>query len=523
MKVFLPKSMHKSILFKQVFNMTFTKSTKGSLTLHLAICFSLLLTLICYTIESSHMAALASHADSVSYFAMDSLFSNYCLPLWEKYGLFALNEQGINLEELLCTYAENNCKPAYNSLMGYESLLCLEHDSIDIKKTRYLIDDDAKDFVSQICKQVMYLELTKLADSLLASSDTDIPEVFEQTQDGLADIAFDSINPSLIEKYISYDMITDGDTSQDLSGINSDSFSSDISESIEHIIKNSLMSCIVTNPASVSSTSIEKAPLPSVTCELTQEGVNASHGYYKDTAKATYEKACFCTYITHTFDNYVDTVMATDNPSDNTASNDTTLRYQTEYIIAGTDSDDTNLLNTALQLISLRTGLNLIHLLSDRDKYNAAWNISQSSSPVPPVAYITQATILTVWAAAEAIIDVRDLLSGKPVPLFKTSEQWSLSLNGLKSFSKDCSSANDGQSGLSYESYLEMLIVFQNNISVYYRTLDLIQMDICNEYSSDFRISKCVTGIDVEFTYSLPYLLISGNQIYNQKYFFEYN
>lgn len=482
----------------------------GAVTLYLAISFSLLLTLICYTIESCHLGVLASRADSVSYISADSLLGNYCLPLFEKYGLFCLNEQGLDLKSLLTDYAKNNCQSSPSLLYGYESFLNLSLDDIDITDVHYITDNDAKDFVEQICEHVKYLELTNLANELLDSSNEDIPEVFEQSEDGLPNIDFDSIDPTIYTEYISGDMVTNGKTDEDLSNIDSDSFSSSISESIGHLIKNSLLSCILKDPSTVSSLSIDKTVVPSVTCELTMDGINASYGYYKDVSLATYEKACFCEYITHTFGNYLDT------------SETSALKYQTEYIISGSPDDDTNLINTSLQLISLRTGLNLVHLISDKSKFNAAWKIAKSASSIPLAPYIIQATILTVWATAESIIDVRDLLGGKSVPLIKTKDQWTLSIQGLKNFSKDTASSNDGLSGLSYERYLEMLLIFQNNISVYYRTLDLIQVDICKEYSDNFRISRCLTGIDIEFTYSLPYLIITNSQTYKRRHTYKY-
>ena len=487
------------------------KHKSGSVTIHLAISFSLLLTLICYTIESCHLSVLNSRMASVSYISTDSLFSNYCIPLFERYGLFALNEQGMDINSHLTSYVENNCEASPNLLLGLESFLTLDINEIDITDIHYITDDDAADFVSQVCEHVKYLELTHLANELLNSSDVDTPEVFGQTDEGLADISFDNPDPFSLQKYVPADMTVDGETNEDLSDIDSDSFASSVSSSIGHIIKNSLLSCIVDNPESVSSNTVDKSILPSVTCQLSAEGVNESYGYYKNPSEATFNKACFCEYITYTFGNYLD-------------SNDSSeLKYQMEYIISGSDSDDTNLINTALQLISFRTGFNLIHLLSDKDKYNAAWKISQTASSLPLAPYLIQATILTVWATAEAIIDVRDLLSSKSVPLFKTDAQWTLSIKGLKNFSKDTKSANDGATGLSYKRYLEMLLVFQNNISVYYRTLDLIQMDICKEYSDNFRISRCITGVDIDYEYTLPYLIISGSTSGTYSYSFKYN
>ncbi len=479
---------------------------RGAISLHLAIVFSLIMSLVFYTIESCHQAALACRADGVSYIASDSLFAHYCLPLFERYGLFVLNEQGLNMNELLISYANENCNFTSNPLYQLESFLGLELKDLEITHTDYITDNDAKVFVSQVCEQVKYLELTELAEELLNTSATDAPDIFTQDSSGVPDIDFDNLDITSYAQYAPSNITSDGETNEDLSNIDADTFSESISESIGHIIENSLLSCLVDNPASISSLSIDKTILPSVTCNLTMDGVNASYGYYKNEMQATYEKACFCEYITYTFGNYL-------NPSSSSA-----LKYQMEYIISGCSDDDTNLINTALQLISLRASFNLIHLLGDESKFNAAWKISKSASSLPLVPYLIQATILTVWATAEAIIDVRDLLSNKRVPLLKSKEEWTLSLQGLKNFSKSSKSANDGTSGLSYSRYLEMLLIFQNNISTYYRTMDLIQMDICKEYNNNFRISACVTGIHVNYTYSLPWLFSNSTTTYKRSY-----
>ncbi len=492
-------------------NINLNNKNVGAISIHLAITFSLLVTLIFYTIESCHQSALVCHADGISYIISDSLFSNYCLPLFERYGIFALNEQGLDIDSTLTSYASENCDFSPNSFYQLESFLNLKLKDVVIKNVSYITDNDAADFVSQICEQVKYLELTNLANELLATSSTDYPDLFKQDSSGIPDINFEDFDMTSYSKYVPLNISSDGETNEDLSDIDADNFSKSISSSIGHFIENSLLACIVNDPSKVSSLTIDKSVLPSVTCNLTMEGINASYGYYKDISQATYEKACFCEYITYTFGNYL------------TPSTSSALQYQTEYIISGSTNDDTNLINTALQLIALRTGMNLVHLLSDESKFNAAWKIAKSASSIPLAPYFIQATILTVWATAESIIDVRDLLSKKPVPLIKSKEQWSLSLQGLKNFSKSSISVNNGESGLTYERYLEMLLIFQNNISTYYRTMDLMQMDICKEYSDNFRISACVSSLNVEYTYSLPWLFSSNTTYYKKVYKHSYH
>lgn len=488
---------------------------KGSITLYLSISMSLILSLICYTVESSHLSALSCRAEGVSYICQDSLFSNYCLQLLDKYGLFALNSQDINIEQSLLNYAKANCKTPKGILGCHSSLLQLNINNVDMDSITYMTDNDGQIFIEQVNEYLRYINVSHIIESLIDISDTDFPDIYSQSEDGIPDINFGSIDVSMIDEYTDKNIERTGNTTENIDNIDSTSFLPSAIANLSHHLEYSLLACLVDNPSSVSTAAIEKTFLPSVTCQLSEDGLKASYGYFKDASKITKEKAGLCQYAYEMFGCYTD------------PNKDEPLQYQLEYIISGQDSDDVNLLNAAYQLIALRTGLNLVHLVSDSDKFNAAWSIAQSASAVPGLSYIIQGTILTVWATAEAIIDVRLLLEGNNIPLLKSSIDWRLSINGLTSFSKQTvssqSSTSDTNTGLSYSQYLRMLIAAQNIVSVSFRILDLIQMDICHTIDEDFRISKCVTGAKIHFAYELPFLLSSSSYTYNSIISYNYN
>ena len=488
---------------------------KGSITLYLSISMCLILSLICYTVESCHLSALTCRAEGISYICEDSLFSNYCLQLLEKYGLFALNSQDINMDQSLLNYAKANCKTPKGILGYHSSLLQLNIKNIDIDSITYITDMDSQVFISQVNEYMKYRNVSQIIDNLIDISDTDFPDIYSQSEDGTPDINFSSIDVSLLDKYTDKNIELTGNTTEDIDSIDSTTFMPSAIATLSHHLEYSLLACLVDDPTSVSTSAIEKTLLPSVTCQLSEDGLKASYGYYKDTSKVTSEKAGLCQYACEMFGCYTE------------PNNNNPLQYQMEYIISGQDSDDVNLLNAAYQLVALRAGLNLVHLVSDSDKFNAAWSIAQSASAVPGLSYIIQGTILTVWATAEAVIDVRLLLEGKSIPLLKSEKDWHLSINGLTSFSKDTvishSNTADSDDGLCYSEYLRMLIAAQNIISVSYRTLDLIQLDICHTIDEDFRISKCVTGAKIHLTYVLPFLMSSSSYTYNSYISYNYN
>lgn len=485
------------------------RTIKASVTLYLSICVSLILSLVCYTIESCRLDGQICHAEGISYISTDSLMSHYCLPLFSEYGVFALNEQGINLVNYIKEYADKNCQTKKGLLWNQGSLLDIDVSQVDIKKYTYITDKDGEIFANQILNYILLFELDTAIEQLFSIANTDSPEIFSQTEEGIPDINFNNIDTSTLDQYIDKQIERTGETNEDLSKVNNATFLPTITYNITHHIKHGLLATLVPDTSSVSTATIDKVILPSVTCPLSQEGIETLNGYHKDITAANYEKAAFCEYIHHTFGNYT------------TPSKNSPLKYEIEYIISGQDSDDSNLLNTACQLISFRTGLNLIHLLSDNNKFNAAWAIASSVSTIPGLSYLLQGTILTVWACAESIIDVKDLLSGKNVPLFKSNSQWNLSIEGLLNFSKNSSSKNVGAEGLPYSRYLEILLATQNPISLRYRTMDLIQMNLCHKYNEEFRISKCVTGIEGTIAYKLPSLF--SRKTYTYKCTFNLN
>ena len=83
-----------------------TKKVKGSITIFLSLSLSLIASVLFYTLESCHLDALIARSEGITYLSLDSLFSQYCLPLFENYGLFCLNEQGLDLENEIKKYAD---------------------------------------------------------------------------------------------------------------------------------------------------------------------------------------------------------------------------------------------------------------------------------------------------------------------------------------------------------------------------------------------------------------------------------
>jgi len=108
--------------------------------------------------------------------------------------------------------------------------------------------------------------------------------------------------------------------------------------------------------------------------------------------------------------------------------------YELEYILYGKKTDRENLEASVLKLVSVRQGLNMIHILSDGKKRQEAETLAAAitgGGSLLPLTAVVTFFVMGVWALAEAMADARSLLDGGKVPLMKTGSDWKLSLENV--------------------------------------------------------------------------------------------
>ena len=173
-----------------------------------------------------------------------------------------------------------------------------------------------------------------------------------------------------------------------------------------------------------------------------------------------------------------------------------------EYVLNGKENDYENLSDTAMRLIAIREGMNLVYLFQDSEKRTQARALAAvitGAAGFTPLILVVTFFILGVWALGQALCDVRDLLAGKNVPLLHGRDTFYLSLEGLLSIGKNGRlEAGNGKEerGISYETYLRLLL-FQGQSALYeYRTMDIIQMNIQSR-QEDFQLNRCLYSLKI--------------------------
>lgn len=177
------------------------------------------------------------------------------------------------------------------------------------------------------------------------------------------------------------------------------------------------------------------------------------------------------------------------------------MAYELEYILNGKTSDKENLKSTVNSLLLMREGLNLFSawkdpVLSSQAETAAATLVGWTG--VYPAIKLTQFTMIAGWSFAEAIVDVRTLLSGGNIPIIKNSESWTLEFSQIADFlDGDLFLTAKENNGLSYDEYLRLLLYAQGRSDRRYHTMDVIQLRM-REKNPDFSMADCLGAVQVK-------------------------
>ena len=177
-----------------------------------------------------------------------------------------------------------------------------------------------------------------------------------------------------------------------------------------------------------------------------------------------------------------------------------TLDYEVEYLLYGNGSDRENLSDAVHRLLAVRSGLNLIHILSDNTKRAQARELAAvitGAGSITPLILVTTFFVMSVWALGEALMDVKGLLAGRKVVLLKAAEDWTLSAENLLALGRDGKpDTGGGERGLSYLSWLKILLFVEPLVRQEYRIMDVIELNLGRE-NSGFRMRNGVYQVDM--------------------------
>jgi hypothetical protein len=474
----------------------------GSITIYLCLVLCVLISLIFACMDSARVSAGRAALSCAVDEGLFSLFSNYDRELYERYGLLFMDggyssgqmRMG-RLAEETREYTDRVLSPV-SAMTGITpaKLYDISIDSADI--TGYTLATDSG--FSPLIEQIGSVILLKLgADGIKAAGDS--LDFYSEALEAYSLESEDEVD-SLIEKYEAQKELAEelkaetekeegpeeaADTKTpgtDTEGVVvPEDFKNPI-ENIKSLKKLGLMIFALPEGEEVSAASID------LESTVSRRNLDKGMGLLPKEKDGITEKFAVSEFAAGFFSDFL------------TAGSEETLQYQTEYIIGGKADDASNLRSVMDKILLVRLGMNYIYLLSSADKAAEIYEVSSIIGAIllmPEGIEVIAQIVRMLWAYAESMMDVKSLLSGGNVPIFKDSATWQVSLSLFSWMDKD-TKPQKKEKGLSYSEYLRLLMYIMPFDDLIGRTSDMIEY---NRRKTDekFRLDLCLDSFQIEF------------------------
>ncbi len=449
------------------------RGVKGSITVFMSLCLTACLLFAGTILESARIMLIRSQISRGAEAAMDSLFADYDGDLFDEFGILMFNT------------ADTQYFGELNNRMeeGIRVQMCLNPDrfliggnlfrAVDVKvqdiRCYSAVSKDGELFARSVLDYMKYRVPVSLVTetleklNLLEEGESAREDTKEAEKQETLLLEEEEIDDEVYEKY------------EELAD------ESMIGE-IEKLKEKGYMELLLPSDEVVSDKSTTKGGFPS----------NYYSGSPMKSGNLLADMANNLLYCEYLLEHFVGFTEKSGNP---------VLNYELEYILYGSASDRKNLEFCINRLLLIREGLNIITIYRDQALKVQADGMAAALAGwtgLAPAVEIAKLAVIGAWAYAEAIVDVRTLLSGNPVPLMKAPGQWSLELEAVPELAKGIY-LNTGQydSGAFYPEYLRLLLLLTDEHLKYYRTMDMIQCRMMTR-KPGFYLNECVYAMEAE-------------------------
>lgn len=460
---------------------------KGSLTIFAVLSMMLIAAFLFTLLEAGRMYQIRTVAQRNTESVMESVFSNYECPMWENYHLLVLDD-GLTDEQGAFTawewFAQNLSEDNMSSggIPGGSNHLRPAVEQVSFEEYRLLTDDNGKVYISAV-SQYMKAHLAEAAIDQAVQQYQAIEGIDAgETPDASA---VETADEAIAQEQQQEEADAEGDGS---AGQESEEEKEDMENPLD-VMKSlwttGVISLVVENPESVSKATVS---MSSAVSKRTLQQGTASSSVETDLL----DSALFSKYLQSQFASYT---------QGNAAG---TLQYEMEYLLCGKSGDKDNLCGAAERLLALREAANLYAIACDSKKMEMVSSLAVTLAGVTANAAIVAAVeggLMAAWALAESILDVRTLLTGGKIALFKSASQWTSDLMHLGSSFGSFGKASDCSNGLSYVQYLGTLLSLQEEKSAY-RAMDIQEAAIRGmEGQEAFSMDHMVTDATISISY----------------------
>ena len=466
---------------------------RGSITVFLALILSLVTALVCTGIESVRMAAARTQILNGADIGLYSLFGQFDREMLKDYDLFLLDGS--------CGQGSLDLASVYDNFSSYmKPVLKQNSQKLSVVQGgfsayRLLTDEGGEPFYNQVV-QYMKETLGSQGVSLLLDKMKDRKEKTEQAEQA----GEQAENGDIIENYDAEMEENNRKNEEALAEAEKNPEGGELEDEdnvtappqkvvnpisiIRRIRKMGILELVIPGNKGVYDGQVQAGTL--LSRREKQKGMPMYEPEKTDTSYTS--QILFQQYLMEKLGNY-------------SAPGKGALKYQTEYILGGKTGDIENLKSVAGRLLLIREGVNIVHLVSDGTKRAQAAGLAAaiaSAFLIPPATGVIEAAILLCWAFGESILDVRELFDGGKVPLVKSAADWQLSLENLPELLNGLDSVRRGsEDGMSYEDYLQVLLLGVSREEKITRAMDMIELCVREKGRKNFRMDSCIVAAEV--------------------------
>ena len=471
----------------------------GYMTVYLSLTLAVLLSLCLTMIEGARSNAIILESEIACDIALNSIMAEYNRELMKQYNIFAIedsyggnNASLNNTEAHLKDYLNNNFSATHflGLFMSYRDYLGIEVDNAEVEGVLYLTDNRGEAFMRRAYEAIKDdIGLTML----------------EEIQEAVTNIENDGLEDNDLQNQM---VLLEGqveDAQEAAQEADEDSESDSESESSGEIVE--VESDAVSNPAAsivtrfgygtsnmfiddvstISSKQIDTSLL--ISNRIRSGYVNSGNITLEEqsTIDNLAERLVFQEYLLRYMGQYKE------------ESDEDALAYQIEYIISGHSSDKENLDDVLSRIFAIRFSADYIYIQSDDQKKGIAEVFAEliaALTNTESLEDVYKELYLLAWASTEAIYDVKCILAGNRMNLYKSEDTWHTSMLLTEDYDEDYS--GDGE-GLSYTDYLRIFMTLTNKDLLVTRAMDMVEADIrLTPGNANFRMDACIDTIQVQ-------------------------
>lgn len=468
------------------------KRQQGSITIFSVVALLVVTGFLLTLLEGVRGQELKRSANLRTEMALEAAFANYSTTLWETYHLLGCNRS--DMEQGITQSAESG----YSEKEYGTNLLLLKFHSVKLKSYTLLTDGEGKAY--------MHAVSSYMQNNILYETAKQIYNQYESIKylldSGKADdSAIEDALESLQELENMEESETEGSVSQKSSvtlGISAEQKKEEKKnplEDIKRMQKTQLLELVVPDTTKLSEAEYDMSKAVSKRKLLSGKNSQVEKTDWLD-------RVLLQQYLLTYFADY------------SNLKEGRGLSYELEYLIGGRDNDIENLRTVVNELLLIREAANFMYLLTDIEKVEQANLVALTLAGItanPTIIEVVKIGLLAAWAFAESVLDVRALLQGKKIPLIKNRELWTLALENVGKISEDYLVAKESKLGISYKTYLGILLLFQKDNRLAYRAMDVQEITL-QKTGGGVRMDELVVEAKATATYQGVPVFVSRNK-----------